>query len=340
MNPIVSVRIMAYQNAPYIKECIDSVLMQKTDFPFEICIGEDGSTDGTREICLDYQDKYPDIVKVFLWDRTLPEHKAMPPARYNFINTIKKCQGKYIALLDGDDYWTDPLKLFKQVNILEQHPSIVLCHHWHKFGVYDKYTYKEQTINTRGQGYLKNAVTTSKELFTNDLRIKIRTMLFRNIFSSREIPDFFYKAKFGDLALAFILGKEGEFYFIDEEMAVYRQLEGGILNKYNQGKTKEEQLENRLKDLILVWDLADSYYDSLYESYYKNTVNHFYRNILLNQKNSIKVIIRCIIHNIRRITKPDNKWFQNRIFFKILLLRTKYFLKNVVSVGSNLDHTK
>src|ERR1051325_11447258 len=105
-KPLASVRIITYQNAPFIRKCIESVLMQKTNFPLEICIGEDGSTDGTREICGQFAKDYPDTIRLFLWDRNDEKRKGMAPSRFNFLNTIAKCRGKYIAFLDGDDYWT------------------------------------------------------------------------------------------------------------------------------------------------------------------------------------------------------------------------------------------
>jgi glycosyltransferase involved in cell wall biosynthesis len=90
--------------------------MQKTNFPFEIVIGEDCSTDGTRKIVFDYQNKFPDLIKVIT-----SEANVGPQA--NIVRTLKACKGKYIAILEGDDYWTDPYKLQKQVDFLEANPD-------------------------------------------------------------------------------------------------------------------------------------------------------------------------------------------------------------------------
>lgn len=111
-EPMVTVRTSTYQHAPYIKECIEGVLMQKTDFPIEFIIGEDYSTDGTREIVFEYAEKYPDIIRVFTADYNVG-------SKANGQRCIRASRGKYMAICEGDDYWTDPLKLQKQVDILE-----------------------------------------------------------------------------------------------------------------------------------------------------------------------------------------------------------------------------
>lgn len=111
--PMVSVAVIAYNVGKYISETIESVLSQKTNFKFELVIGEDCSTDNTREIILEYQKKYPNIIKPLLHQKNL----GLTP---NSVATQNACKGKYIALLDGDDYWTDDNKLQQQVAFLEK----------------------------------------------------------------------------------------------------------------------------------------------------------------------------------------------------------------------------
>ena len=128
--PVVSVFMTTYQHAPYIRQALDSVLMQQVSFPYEICLGEDGSTDGTREICLEYARRYPDKIRLFLRDRANPARmRYIIRHTHNVIKILDACVGKYIAVLEGDDYWTDPEKLQKQVDFLEANPGHVLCFH-------------------------------------------------------------------------------------------------------------------------------------------------------------------------------------------------------------------
>jgi len=126
LNPFVSVHVITYQHAKYIAKCLDGILMQKTDFPFEIVIGEDESTDGTREICINYAKKYRDKIRLFLRDRkqSVITSSTGNKIYLNGILTLRSCNGKYIALCEGDDYWTDPLKLQKQMDFLNINSNI------------------------------------------------------------------------------------------------------------------------------------------------------------------------------------------------------------------------
>ena len=115
-DPFASVSMVAYNVEKYVGEAIEGVLMQRTAFPFELVIGEDCSTDSTRKICEAYARKYPDRI------RLLTGSENLGCARNNF-RTMKSCRGRYIAICDSDDVWTDPLKLQKQVDFLEAHPD-------------------------------------------------------------------------------------------------------------------------------------------------------------------------------------------------------------------------
>lgn len=127
-KPLVSVHMVTYNHEPYIAQALEGVLQQKTSFPFELVIGEDCSTDGTREIVFDYQKKYPDIIRVITSDKNVGACK-------NSLRTEKACRGKYIAYCEGDDYWHHPQKLQKQVDYLENHPECgLVCS---EFDLYD-----------------------------------------------------------------------------------------------------------------------------------------------------------------------------------------------------------
>ena len=121
-SPLVSICVITYNQEKYIAQAIDGVLMQQTDFPIELIIGEDCSPDNTRKICLDYKNKYPDKIKLLLPDKNKGSMR-------NFIDTMQAANGKYIALCEGDDYWTDPLKLQKQVAFLDKNADFSICFH-------------------------------------------------------------------------------------------------------------------------------------------------------------------------------------------------------------------
>ena len=120
-QPVVSVNMTAYNHEKYIAEAIEGVVMQKTDFEFELVIGEDCSKDRTREICLDYQRRYPDKIRV-LWS-----DKNVYSVRGNLTRISARCRGEFMAICEGDDRWTDPFKLQKQVDIMRRNPNVGLC---------------------------------------------------------------------------------------------------------------------------------------------------------------------------------------------------------------------
>ena len=119
--PKVSVCMITYNHENFIREAIEGVLMQKTDFPIELIIGEDCSTDNTRKIVLEYASKYPEIIRPLLPDNNLG-------VRTNFFNTLNVCRGEYIALCEGDDYWIDSTKLQSQVDYLAKNKQCSLVH--------------------------------------------------------------------------------------------------------------------------------------------------------------------------------------------------------------------
>ena len=121
LRPIVSVDMVTYNHAPYIGRAIEGVLRQETDFPIELVIGEDCSTDGTREVVFDYQSRHPKIIRVISSDKNVG-------ANANANRTLQACRGKYVAFCEGDDYWHHPQKLRKQVEFLEAHPAYGLIH--------------------------------------------------------------------------------------------------------------------------------------------------------------------------------------------------------------------
>lgn len=131
MNKIkVSACIITYNHEKFIRECLEGVINQNVDFEFEIVIGEDNSSDKTRDICIEYVERYPNLIKFFPRDENLG-------MMGNWLKTIQNCQGSLIALCEGDDYWTDPLKLQKQVDFLENNKDYSVC--WTKFNKVDSF---------------------------------------------------------------------------------------------------------------------------------------------------------------------------------------------------------
>jgi len=121
--PLVSIDCITYNHAPYLRQCLEGIMMQKTDFSFEVLIHDDASTDGTQDIIREYEAMYPDVIKP-IYQTENQYSKGLSISRtFNF----PRARGRYVALCEGDDYWIDPYKLQKQVDFLESHHDYVMC---------------------------------------------------------------------------------------------------------------------------------------------------------------------------------------------------------------------
>ncbi|XME01492.1 glycosyltransferase family 2 protein [Lachnospiraceae bacterium C1.1] len=133
MKPKLSVVLIAYNHEPFIRKALDGILMQKVDFPYEIVVGEDCSTDHTRDILREYAEKFPGRFRLLFREKNLGRPTL------NVYLTSMECQGKYIAYLEGDDYWTDENKLQKQVDFLDSHPDYMgTTHSFRLIGEHDE----------------------------------------------------------------------------------------------------------------------------------------------------------------------------------------------------------
>jgi glycosyltransferase involved in cell wall biosynthesis len=315
--PLVSVCLITYMHEAFITKCIESILAQQCNFEFEIIIGEDGSTDGTLAICRSYEAKYPGIIRLFSRSRNDVIYvNGIPTGRFNFTESLKSARGKYIALCEGDDYWSDPMKLQKQVNFLETNADCVVCHAWHEYAYQSENGYVVKPAPVGGHGYLPAEKSSVKEIFDNKLRVKSRTIMFRNVL--KEIPSWFYKIRFGDVALSMLLGKHGDFGFINEPVAVYRHTGVGASTV---GKEKPDFLLDQFSEWIRIWEYGFMHYDYRFQKEALNTIYSFYETIFRNYNYSFKIFRKMLHYSV----------FKSRLKF-ILRLRvaariTSVFLK-------------
>ncbi len=265
---------MTYNHAEFIRACMESILIQKTTFPVEIVVGDDFSTDRTLEIIREF--KNTEMITIKILERSFGDSYWIKRKKlgrlYNFINIIENCSGEYIALLDGDDYWTDPNKLQKQVDFLDKNPDCVSSHHWHKYSFPNSNgDYVEISAPTENEGYLPVEKSTVREIFANKLRIKLRTHVFRNII--KEYPEWLFEMPFGDVPLSMILGKYGNFGFIDEPMAVYRQTGKGVSSFGNENFLYRFQ---HTVNWIKIWEQGLIHYDYQFEEEAVAAIREFY----------------------------------------------------------------
>ena len=191
---------------------------------------------------------------------------------------MRNGRGKYIANLPGDDYWTGPLKLQKQVDILDKHSNIIVCHHWHSC----KNENSIIDVGTPKDGYLPQKVASVKEIFANKLRLKSRTIMFRNIIYDNFFPEWFYKVAFGDVPLSFLLGQHGDFYFIDEPMSVYRITVKDVSTAVKSGNNIHEWRIKHFQNWIEIWNYANKHYNYKYNKEAYKTIQYFSDIIVKN----------------------------------------------------------
>lgn len=216
-TPLVSVCIITYNHEDYIRQAVDSALAQVTDFPIEILIGEDRSTDATGEIVLELERKHPAGVRVIQSQSNLGMNK-------NLIRTLEQCRGRYIALLEGDDVWTSTRKLQKQVTFLEDNPDCTIC--FHKTEVYI-----EEKNQIRGVWPENDpqTITTIEDLIKSNY-IHTCTVMYRNI-PLEPMPEQYYKLGSGDWPLHMRYAQKGKIGFINEVMARYRIHGSGVFSR-------------------------------------------------------------------------------------------------------------
>ena len=219
--PLVTVTVTTYQHADYIKECLDGILMQKTNFPFEVIVGEDGSVDGTQEICKEYAERYPDKIRLFIRDRKLSQYvdENGKVTRFNGIWNRMSARGKYIAWCEGDDYWIDPSKLQKQVDFLESHPECSMCFH------------NAKVISYNGKGEDLYNHLREKEYTANDIVRKWSVPTASVVYRRKYLSDMPSDKRFmyTDIVLFLTMASKGRVYCMGEKMSVYRRLASGML---------------------------------------------------------------------------------------------------------------
>lgn len=236
---MVSVCVITYQHIGYIGQCLDSILMQETDFPFEIIVGEDESTDGTREICNEYARRFPEKIRLFLRSRKDVMYiQGHPTGRFNFLENLKAARGEYIAICEGDDYWMDPLKLQKQFNYLKENQNCSAV-------------FTDLVMIDREGEYLaenRRMPLELSQLHTYHL-MQGNAIHTANFFFKREIInektiDFIARMPYADMPLYLVCSLHGPIGHMPELMSVYR-VNVGIMQNYDKAQRARNSMHIR-----------------------------------------------------------------------------------------------
>lgn len=262
----LSVCIFTYNHKSFIAKAIESALMQETEFDFEIVIGEDSSVDGTREIVHYYKNKYPNKIKVIFNDKNLGMMS-------NNINTILACSGEYIALLDGDDYWTSGKKLQKQTDFLDNNLEYSFCFHDGKILAEDKSFLKKTCC-----GY-KNKKRISFKDVIFDVSIPTFSIVFRRNKIENYPPPWFKSLNAPDRPLFLLLAEQAPGYYLDKCWGVYRLHENGCWTGQN--------YQSRWLTMLQIYKKINRHFDYRFDeefNKYQNKIYFIFSMLLVKNK--------------------------------------------------------
>lgn len=313
----VSIPLLAYNQESYLPQAIDSVLMQQVNFDYELIIGEDSSTDGTAEIAIDYANRHPDKVRVLFQDRERAERQRRRGlgGKFNFITTIEACRGEYIALLDGDDYWTDPLKLQKQVDFFQAHPECAIC--FHNVIAVDQSGKPGEKLCADDQPQISNL----EQLLWGNF-IPTCSVMYRRE-PMPKLPDWFLTARMGDWPLNILKAQYGTIGYIDQVMAAYRIHASGVWTnrrRSHQIVTSIKMLDNIDRDFHfkysstirrsktrLFFELAELYLQLGRSRNARIPVKHGFRSSRGRHKGIVSLWLRLHVPRLYRVFKRGDR---------------------------------
>lgn len=297
-NIKVSICCFTYNQEDYIATAIDNFINQKVNFLYEIIIHDDASNDNTSKIISRYHKKYPNLIVPII------EKENQYSKNPNSIVTVsmEKARGKYIALCDGDDAWTDVNKLQTQVDFMEKNPNITLCTH-------------NTTIVDRSGNFIEDFGITKKgqitiyDLLEGTSLIHTSSMLFRKK-NVEKLPKYYYKATVADLPLKLYLLSQGDGYHIDKNMSFYRSNAKGSWSESQ--KLDKNKLKNNHDMTIEIYKGFNEETSKKYNKYIENKILTIDFNYYKNE------------NNLKEIKKDKyKKLYKNLSFIEKIKIRIK-----------------
>ena len=279
-EPLVSICCITYNHEQFIVEAIEGFLKQETDFSFEIIIQDDASTDRTADIIRKYEKKYPKIIKPIYNKENqyskCPSSILLPP--------IKASKGKYIALCEGDDYWTDPLKLQKQITEMKKHPECQLSFHpaivkWEDGSNKDKILCQHS---------IKNKIFSIEEVILGGGGFMPTASVIINALVIPKIISFFEAAKevpIGDYYVQILGSENGGALYLSNVMSVYRKCSNSWSDKI---ENNSEHLNSVIISLIEIYNEIDAFTNHKYTELFANRKRHSISSIIISLKVDLK----------------------------------------------------
>jgi glycosyltransferase involved in cell wall biosynthesis len=282
MKTEVSIFMVTYNHKNYIRKAIESVLAQKTNFPFVLVIGDDASTDGTSQIVREFEEKFPAKIKALISKDNLGP-------MLNSKKVLEHCDGKYIAMLEGDDYWTDISKLQKQYDFLEENKKFSLC--FHDINIIDR---NDEIISSNSANihrYYNKRDISKEELLFGPFVLNTCTMFFMNI----KVPEWYVDFLTGDKVFQRLLSFHGNGYFLDENMANYRKHSSSL----TKSKMWPKDIDYESNEIKLFQNLSSLAPNEEISNYIKANIRFLDLKRSVKQRKSLFSKI-SLIFNLRR----------------------------------------
>ena len=267
--PKLSILIPTYNHSEFITKTLEGALEQITDFDFEIVIGDDASTDDNALIISNFTNKFPNKIRAFLHPQNLGLNEPRELGGKNNVGFLfSQCKGEYIALCEGDDYWTEPLKLQKQVDFLENNQEYSLCHH--QLEVIYQDNSPSHNFNTENQ---RDTSTLEDLLKDESWFLGTASTIFRNVFK-QGMPDWWWKTASGDLGIFIEVAKQGKIKYLPESMGKYRKHSGGMTNIHTP--------QNRffLRNRMEMFENLDKYFEFKHHDILENTIDKYQKLLI------------------------------------------------------------
>ena len=304
-KPLVSVICNAYNHELYIRDALEGFVTQKTDFPFEILIHDDASTDKTADIIREYEARYPELIKPIY--QTENQYSRGGIRKFQF----PRATGKYIAFCEGDDYWTDPLKLQKQVNALEAHPEVDICAHA-AFGIHSKTGENIRDIAPDG----KDGVLTAAQVIAGGGGfVATNSLMYRREILDREPP--FRQFLRLDYTIQIFGSLRGGMLYLADHMSVYRIQSVG---SWSSGISKDHsRYIAHLEKLIQMLQLLDADTEGRYGEVIASLIREHEFHILTLKESYGEMLSRRYKAEYRKLSRKERAKVRLKAYFPWLL---------------------
>ena len=322
VKPLVAIHCFVYNHEPYLRDCFEGFVMQQTNFPFVAIVHDDASTDGSAAIIREYEEKYPAIIKPIYEAENLYQKGGFTAINEVMNTAIDASGAKYVAMCEGDDYWTDPLKLQKQVDFMEANPEYVLCCHRYKIynqndGTWDK-DYVHQLFEISPNGFSFSNQENFKVWITKTLTLLIRQDALRKMPSKK---GFKY---WRDVHMNYYLLKQGKGFCMPLEGSVYRRHQGGNFSALQ--LTQQRRIGMKIWYELLKYNQDDEILVTFYKNQHNNYRDYIRSRIHNRETKDLVMDIRTLLwldYHFKGITE---------VMFSIkkMMLSLKYIIKSII----------